>query len=1490
MKKILLYLLTAFSLNCVAQFSKTHYIPPLAASSIVAAEEQYLYISTPNLAPVNFKIINIGGATINATVSRDAPYVYSIGIGNTTRLMVNSNAVHDVYNNKGYIIEADDLVYVTVRLIAGNGNQAGEIVSKGLAALGTQFRIGALQNGLVSEYNGNHLTFVSVLATENNTTVNFSDMTPGVTLINDELNEGAPFSVTLNNGQSFVMAVQGPSVLNRDGLIGMLVASDKPIAVNCGSFAGTNGEMANIDLGFDQIVSAERTGTDYIFIKSTGLSNVETVQIIAHEDDTDVFVNGNATPIANLDAGEYISMNGTSFGANGNMSVHTSKNVFAYQSIGDNGRSDQANQELFFVPPLSCETPKIIDNIPFIDEIGVRVFSGRITLVTETGSTVNFVINAIPRTLAELALVGANVVGPLTVPGNPGFETYTITGLSGNVSVYSTTQLYLASYGSSDAATFGGYYSGFTFKPEITFEQIDLTLEDCLPNIQLAVNAILGFDEFQWFYNDAPIPGANQASYTPTQPGYYHVKAGISACDTELESDHIPVSICAPDSDGDHVNDNVDIDLDNDGIVNCTESYGDVPVNLTNPLAGSVSAGNGAYTNSFTGAFPPASGLPASAPFTGNADGTFTSVVTEGKGNSMIYTIDFTQPLSFLLQYTQNTGNLDLLNAYGQFVVSVPYNRTITVLNPNNQLLIDTNFDGIYESGITEFSSFEIRFMRNGGPLLPGTGAFSFRCHLADSVTFTHINLLDTSSNRVSFRIMASCVPKDSDNDGTPDSQDLDSDNDAVPDVYESQGLNYVPLSNLDFNQDGLDNIFPANLVLADTDNDSIPDYLDLDSDNNGIYDLVESGSGAADANNNGIIDGNPASFGSNGLSNSIETSANSGLLNFTLTDSDADGVYDFAESDNDNDGCSDVREAGFADANNDGYLGNASPVVVNPNGLVTGAPNGYTTPNANYVTAAPITINAQPAVNPTVLCEQKDAVIFIDTNPEVTFQWQVSTDGTNFTNIGETVQYEGTTTNTLTIHNVTFAMDGYFYRALLNRTGNICGAISASAQLDINPIPAVVARTLVQCDTGTAPDGITIFNLSEANQSFTNGDSNLSIAYYLNASDADNNVGALGNDYTNTVNSQVLTVKVSNNTTGCYSLSTLTLSVNLLPNVTIDLPGICDELASEDGFTEFDLTTANIPTAGNQSVRYYENINDALLEQNELADPENYTNLQSYTPQILYARLESDNTNSCSRLYLINIEVYRLPDIDINDDLTPHVVCVNQPNFTTVIDASIEDGSPTTDYTYQWYVNGAPLGGETSYTLTVAAEGLYSVVVKNANGCTKTRQIPVIHSSQAIISNVETVDFVELNTITVTLDANSYGDYVYALDEQYAWQPSNVFTDVLPGVHIIYVKDKNGCDLASWEVSVMGVPKYFTPNGDGYHETWNLKGATATRNSKSVIRIFDRYGKIIKQISPLGEGWDGTYNGRAMPSDDYWYSIELEDGRSAKGHFTLKR
>ena len=100
MKKIYLFFLL-LSFTGFSQFSKTHYIPPLSGSGGQPAQNQYMYISSPSLTPVNFTINSLGGGTVNGTVSRNNPYVYTIGFGVDSQLMVPSGSISSILNNKG---------------------------------------------------------------------------------------------------------------------------------------------------------------------------------------------------------------------------------------------------------------------------------------------------------------------------------------------------------------------------------------------------------------------------------------------------------------------------------------------------------------------------------------------------------------------------------------------------------------------------------------------------------------------------------------------------------------------------------------------------------------------------------------------------------------------------------------------------------------------------------------------------------------------------------------------------------------------------------------------------------------------------------------------------------------------------------------------------------------------------------------------------------------------------------------------------------------------------------------------------------------------------------------------------------------------------------------------------------------------------------------------------------------------------------------------
>jgi len=426
--------------------------------------------------------------------------------------------------------------------------------------------------------------------------------------------------------------------------------------------------------------------------------------------------------------------------------------------------------------------------------------------------------------------------------------------------------------------------------------------------------------------------------------------------------------------------------------------------------------------------------------------------------------------------------------------------------------------------------------------------------------------------------------------------------------------------------------------------------------------------------------------------------------------------------------------------------------------------------------------------------------------------------------------------------------------------------------KLIVNPLPATVSGTLVQCDTGLTPDGLTLFNLNEALPSLTGNDPNLGAEFFKTGS-----LTALPIAYNNTTNPETLDVKITNLTTGCFSWGTLNLNVNVI-NRTVTIAPQCD--LAETGVMPFDLNTATLALTPTETAHFYANLNDALLEQNEITNTSDYPNATPYNATI-YVRIE--DANSCSGISPIQLTIYRLPQIETEDK---GYVCSNLPNRYITLDAGLLQGNPA-DFTYEW--STTPI--QTTPTIRVNEVGTYTVKVTNANNCSKTRTIEVVLSNNATIADVVIVDLVQNNTVTVLLDPASIGSYQYSLDlPNGPFQDSNYFENVAPGVHMVYVYDTHGCGTVSKKISVLKIPAFFTPNADGTNDTWDIIGISPNFFASSKIYIFDRFGKLLSDVDPKGAGWDGNYNGHPLPANDYWYLVKLETGRTIRGHFSLLR
>jgi len=455
------------------------------------------------------------------------------------------------------------------------------------------------------------------------------------------------------------------------------------------------------------------------------------------------------------------------------------------------------------------------------------------------------------------------------------------------------------------------------------------------------------------------------------------------------------------------------------------------------------------------------------------------------------------------------------------------------------------------------------------------------------------------------------------------------------------------------------------------------------------------------------------------------------------------------------------------------------------------------------------------------------------------------------------------------------------------------------SFDIQVNSLPIIQSTaTLLNCDEDGNPNGFTDFNLNEANNEITNGDNSLIVTYYLTFSEADaGSVPPLNPAPFNNATASVVYGRVVN-TNGCHRVATLTLSVSTtrFPSGYMANLATCDADDTIDGFEMFDLSQASaeiilqFPTGQNLSVHYFRNLSDAQLEQNEIFPQANYTNEIQFS-QILYVRVESEDNGDCFGIGPhLTLTVYPRPQFELNPT---EIVCLNLPPIT--LSPFNEQGT----YTYEWFDESGTLISDQP-TLTIPKGGIYTAIATSGSNCKSFPQTVTV--SESVIATITQGDISisddsDSNSITINNQNNNLGigKYEFSLDDIYGpYQDEPVFEMVEPGIHTVFVQDKNNCGVASIEVSVIGFPKFFTPNNDGFNDTWQIKGVSSNFYPTSLIYIFDRFGKLITQIDAVSEGWNGAYNGANLPSTDYWFTAQLidENGniREKKGHFSLIR
>lgn len=484
------------------------------------------------------------------------------------------------------------------------------------------------------------------------------------------------------------------------------------------------------------------------------------------------------------------------------------------------------------------------------------------------------------------------------------------------------------------------------------------------------------------------------------------------------------------------------------------------------------------------------------------------------------------------------------------------------------------------------------------------------------------------------------------------------------------------------------------------------------------------------------------------------------------------------------------------------------------------------------------------------------------------------------YKNITDALAEENAIVDISNYTNIGYPITQNIYVRVDSQVNNDCLGLGHHITLNVERIPIIENQIIRNCDDNH--DGVLGFDTSNLQTTLLNGLTGVTVSYKDQSGNA--LPSPLPNPFVTT--SQTITATATNTTsTACYDQATIQFIVDDLPQafpIAATLTTVCDDEInplSQDGLFSFNTSTFQATILGSQTgmiVNYYDESGIAL--------PSPLPNPFTTTSQTITVEVINSTNTTCKATLSIPFVIKPTPRINTYGT---ELVCSNNPSFIKTIDASLEDTSTISDFTYQWFFNGNIITGETNYSLTVNTEGIYTVLVTNIENCPKTRTITVTASSIATIENVTITDLSDNNSIIVNVSGS--GDYEYSIDGE-NYQISNVFYNVESGIYTVYVLDKNGCGIAEEDISLLGIPNFFTPNGDGYNDYWNIKGVNPSYNAKTTVHIFDRYGKLLKKFTPLSKGWDGNYNDNPMPSSDYWYVIHLEDGRVFKGHFSLKR
>ncbi|PZX40786.1 gliding motility-associated-like protein [Nonlabens dokdonensis] len=283
------------------------------------------------------------------------------------------------------------------------------------------------------------------------------------------------------------------------------------------------------------------------------------------------------------------------------------------------------------------------------------------------------------------------------------------------------------------------------------------------------------------------------------------------------------------------------------------------------------------------------------------------------------------------------------------------------------------------------------------------------------------------------------------------------------------------------------------------------------------------------------------------------------------------------------------------------------------------------------------------------------------------------------------------------------------------------------------------------------------------------------------------------------------------------------------------------------------------------------------------------------------------DSNGNCNEQEGFLLDFDTPPPLSLTLRAQPQTICERE---NTTLTATPNPAIPQGSYTFEWIEQATGIFISNSDTVQVnpSVTSTYECTVTDtgiSTGNTVTASIIITVETAPQLAPIADQSIFNSFTFPTIIGTNLSGN------ERYYTVPDGQGTSFNAGDNIlfsdfdsypitIYVYDVNaiGCqdqvsfNLTIEELELFIIPQYTTPNSDGFHDFWQIEVLHPDVLIENIF-IFDRYGKLLKQLSIEGPGWDATYNNQPLPSSTYWYSFEYSFNGNRfeeKGFFAVKR